>query len=174
MSRPTRVWITVIGLVVLLVFIGPFIFGVLASVPNYEQPIVEFSHKRHVQNAGIDCLYCHSGATRSPVSGIPSVEKCMGCHEHVLSGEAPIVKLQEYWENGEPISWTRVYQLPRYVHYPHHVHVSAGLNCETCHGNVGEMDIVTPAQIPNMGWCIRCHQGEENAVELMDCLNCHY
>lgn len=174
MSRSTRVWVVVIVLVVLLVFVGPFVFGVLASIPSYEQPIPEFSHKLHT-DAGIQCLYCHSGATRSPVSGIPSVAQCMGCHEHVKNTEDPIVTLREvYWEQGRTIPWIRVYQLPRYAHYPHNVHVNAGLNCEQCHGNVGEMDVVTPAQIPTMGWCIRCHQGEENAVELMECLLCHH
>jgi hypothetical protein len=35
-----------------------------------EQP-VQFSHKHHVGDDGIDCRYCHTGVETSAVAGIP-------------------------------------------------------------------------------------------------------
>ena len=46
------------------------------ATPGPVQPI-QFSHKHHAGLYVIDCQYCHSGADRSPVAGMPSVELLM-------------------------------------------------------------------------------------------------
>ena len=53
-------------------------------------------------------------------------------------------------------------------------HVTAGaLNCENCHGDVGNMVEVYPVADMNMGWCLRCHNQQPNADQLKDCAVCH-
>ena len=47
-----------------------------------DQP-VQFDHRHHVRDDGIDCLYCHAGARKSAYAGIPAAEVCMGCHAQV-------------------------------------------------------------------------------------------
>jgi hypothetical protein len=130
-------------------------------------------HKSMVQ-AGMECLYCHSGALRSPAAGVPSMESCMGCHD-VIKTESPAIQaLAAAWEKGEPIQWERVNRLPRFVYFSHRVHVVAGgLNCERCHGNVGEMTVVQPVVDMNMGWCLTCHEQQPDAAALLDCIVCH-
>lgn len=61
-----------------------------------------------------------------------------------------------------PINWTRVYNLPDHVYYNHSQHVNVGgLECQTCHGPVEEMDVVK-AHVPlSMGWCVNCHRETE-------------
>ena len=51
---------------------------------NYmpSQPI-EFSHKIHAGQNGIDCNYCHTSARKSKHSGIPSADLCMNCHTYI-------------------------------------------------------------------------------------------
>ena len=49
-----------------------------------EQPI-EFPHDRHAGDMGINCMYCHTYARRSIVSGIPPLAKCIGCHQNIES-----------------------------------------------------------------------------------------
>src|SRR5690606_25107442 len=44
-----------------------------------EQPIY-YSHKVHVGDNQISCLYCHGGATEGKHANIPSVNTCMNCH----------------------------------------------------------------------------------------------
>src|ERR671938_225277 len=44
-----------------------------------EQPIA-FPHPVHVQTLGMNCLYCHYAANKSPDPGLPAVGTCMGCH----------------------------------------------------------------------------------------------
>lgn len=138
-----------------------------------EQPI-SYSHKTHVQ-AGIQCLYCHSEASRSQIAGIPSVEKCMGCHVAIATESEAIQGLTDKWERGESISWNRVNDQPDFVYFSHQPHLGAGVNCETCHGDVGSMDTARSVINMDMGWCLECHeeQEQEKIARLVDCLICH-
>lgn len=49
-----------------------------------EQPI-EFSHRLHAGELGMDCQYCHFGARQSRHAGIPPAQVCMNCHRTVTS-----------------------------------------------------------------------------------------
>ena len=134
------------------------------------QPIA-FSHAHHVGQYQIECEFCHAYARRGPVAGIPSVERCVGCHRSILSDQPEIQKLLEYWENEEPIPWIRVHDLPDFVRFTHKPHVRAGVACETCHGNVTQMEIAERVESLSMGWCLDCHEESEAS---RDCLVCHY
>jgi len=137
------------------------------------QTPIAFNHKAMVQ-AGIPCLFCHAGARNSPVAGIPSMEKCVGCHKVIKTDLPAIIELAGYWERQEPISWPRVNRLPRFVYFSHQVHVSAaGFNCERCHGDVGNMAMARRVVDMNMGWCLGCHTQQANAGQLRDCVVCH-
>ncbi|MFU8772544.1 MAG: cytochrome c3 family protein, partial [Anaerolineales bacterium] len=80
-----------------------------------------------------------------------------------------------YWERQEPIPWVRVNSQPDFVYFDHKPHIGAGLNCESCHGNVSTMDVVRPVVKMDMGWCLNCHleQPQERIARLTDCLTCH-
>ena len=55
-----------------------------------EQP-VKFVHAPHVAKAGMNCLYCHSAANKSPDPGNAAVSTCMGCHL-IVKPQAPEIK----------------------------------------------------------------------------------
>lgn len=143
----------------------------LLAVP--EQPI-DYSHQTHVE-AGIQCLYCHAQAPRSTIAGIPSVERCMGCHTVIATEDETVKKLADYWERGEPIPWAAVNNQPDFVYFSHRPHLGAGMNCESCHGNVGAMEETRPVLRMDMGWCLDCHteQEPEHVTRLVDCMACH-
>ncbi len=156
------------------------------EAPGPNQPI-PFSHAHHAGEYEIACLYCHGGTDRSQAAGVPSVELCMGCHEHFpaeydeLEG---IRILKQYWKEREPIPWVQIHRVPEHVQFRHNRHVQAGVDCTQCHGNVAQehklyLDTdyiwwkasVTPTQPLMMGWCIDCHR--DNQVS-QDCFTCHY
>ncbi len=63
---------------------------------------------------------------------------------------------------NKPIEWTRVHNLPDHVYFNHAQHVSVGkVKCETCHGEVSEMDVVKQHSPLSMGWCVNCHRQTE-------------
>jgi len=49
-----------------------------------KQPI-DYSHRVHAGELGIDCMFCHSAADKSRHAGIPSSDVCMKCHKVVTS-----------------------------------------------------------------------------------------
>lgn len=140
-----------------------------AAAPG-AQPI-DFSHARHVARAGIDCQFCHAYARRGPVAGVPSVERCVGCHRTILNEHPEIARVLDYWEREEPIPWIRVHDLPDYVRFSHKAHVRAGVDCATCHGDVAGMAVARQVESLSMGWCVDCHAEREAS---RDCLVCHY
>jgi hypothetical protein len=169
-SRIGRLLLGVL-LVVLVQAVGILLWS-SSSQATSQQPI-EFDHEAMVQ-AGIACLFCHADATRSPAAGMPSVAKCMGCHEVIATGAPAIQAVADYWQRDEPIPWVRVNRLPRFVYFSHRVHiVAAGLNCERCHGDVAHMQVAEPVAPMNMGWCLGCHNQQPNSAQLRDCVVCH-
>ena len=138
-----------------------------------EQP-VKFVHAPHVAKAGMNCLYCHSGANKAPDPGNASVQTCMGCHLVVKAGSAEIKKVADYYNKGLPIPWNRVHKVPDYVQFPHMRHVNAGVTCQSCHGDIAAQGKQGPdtnyvpvqqAKSLNMGWCINCHVNGYKPVE---------
>lgn len=162
------------GILIILIGIGGGILLTRARVLAAPEQPVAYSHKAHV-SIGIQCLYCHIEATRSEIASIPSMEKCMGCHSVIATDSETVQTVIDYWERGEPIPWERVNVQPDFVYFSHQPHTLSGLNCETCHGDVGSMDAAMPVVKMDMGWCLKCHleQPEEKVSRLVDCLACH-
>ena len=153
------------------------------------QPI-HYSHKIHAGANKIDCKYCHSSAVKSKHSGIPSLNVCMNCHKNIAeyNGEEDlangytkefytkeIAKLYEAvgWDDADqrytgeekPVKWIQIHNLPDFVYFNHSQHVNvAGVECQTCHGPVEEMEIMYQHSPLTMGWCIDCHR--ETNVDL--------
>lgn len=140
-----------------------------------EQPIA-FSHKIHAGDNAINCQYCHSGAERSKVAGIPTVNVCMNCHKGIskgpTTGTTEIAKIYEaagwdpdkgaYTKPQKPIKWIKVHNLQDFVFFSHQQHVKVGKQeCTTCHGEVKEMTTVHQEKPLTMGWCIDCHKKTE-------------
>jgi c(7)-type cytochrome triheme protein len=97
----------------------------------------------------------------------------MGCHRVIATEHPEVQKLAGYWEEQEPIPWVRIYRVPRFVFFTHQVHVNAALNCEDCHGDVGNMETTHATVVMDMGWCLRCHNSQPRAPQLRDCVVCH-
>lgn len=138
-----------------------------------EQPI-DFNHQLH-DESGIECLFCHPNPMRSDMAGIPSVERCVGCHGIIALDREPIQEVLSYWKNSEPIPWNPVQSQPDHVYFSHQPHILSGLSCETCHGDIANMPVVRPVINMDMGWCLNCHQDqpEDKVARLADCLACH-
>jgi hypothetical protein len=130
--------------------------GINSQGYSPEQPI-HFPHPQHVQKLGLNCVYCHYSANKSPDPGMPAVGTCMGCHTVVATGSPEIKKLTAYYTKKQPVPWIRIHKVPEYVHFPHMRHVNAGVTCQSCHGQVQKMNQVYQYSSLNMGWCLNCH-----------------
>jgi hypothetical protein len=122
-----------------------------------EQPIA-YSHATHAGHYEIDCQYCHVGAETSRHAGVPPASVCMNCHTQVKTDSPEVQKLQAAVKANKPIEWVRVHRLPDHAWFNHANHVTAGLQCQTCHGPVEQMVRVEQQETMTMGWCLDCHR----------------
>jgi hypothetical protein len=172
-TRVRLLILTIVTLVIVVVLVAAGVFLFVSQQQAAAQQPILFPHVSMVQ-AGVDCLYCHTEAIRSPVAGIPSVDKCMGCHKTIATNVPAIQKVSALYQSGQPIEWVLVNRLPRFVYFSHRVHVVSGaFNCERCHGDVGHMTVDQPVVRMTMGWCLSCHETQPNANQLKDCIVCH-
>lgn len=184
-----------LSVITLLLSSAYFVYGFLMQVgidQGYApvQPI-HYSHKIHAGANQIECKYCHSSARVSKHSGIPSLNVCMNCHKNIAeyNGEEDldngytkefytkeIKKLydavgwdeenQAYTGDTKPVKWVRIHNLPDFVYFNHAQHVQVGgVECQTCHGPVEEMEIMYQHSSLTMGWCINCHRETNVKVE---------
>jgi mono/diheme cytochrome c family protein len=168
----------------------------LVTIPGAPAQPILFSHLIHAGSFQIACQHCHTSARRGPSAGLPSVERCMGCHKIIGAQDNPeIAKVHDYWNRRAPIPWVRVFTVPEFTYFPHKPHVTAGVACQTCHGPIERMRVVgadtgpsllndlgnlmgfrLPSRPLTMGWCIECHR-EQNArgrQAPLDCIACHH
>jgi hypothetical protein len=134
-----------------------------------EQPI-GFPHPIHAAQIGLPCTFCHSSVEQSPGAGIPSVQKCVNCHQEVATDRPEIQKLLQYWNDKKPIPWIRIHSLPDHVYFTHKRHVKRGFECEQCHGDVKVMKAIRKVRPLTMGWCVTCHRAHDAPL---DCWTCH-
>ncbi|HEX8843637.1 MAG TPA: cytochrome c3 family protein [Pyrinomonadaceae bacterium] len=125
-----------------------------------EQP-VQFSHKHHSGDDGIDCRYCHTSVETSASAGMPSTQICMNCHSQIWADSPYLEPVRESARTGKPIEWTRVHDLPDYVYFNHSIHVNKGVGCSTCHGDVSQMPLMYQVASLQMEWCLSCHRNPE-------------
>lgn len=155
-----------IGLLAVITILVGFVLGIekglyrIGVQQGYapQQPI-PFSHKLHAGENKIDCNYCHTGVRKAKHANIPSPNICMNCHNQVKTDSPEIKKIYASIENNEPIKWVRIHNLPDLAYFNHSQHVKVGgIECETCHGPIKEMEVVRQYSELTMGWCIDCHR----------------
>lgn len=150
-----------------------------ARAEEASEETIPFNHQKHIA-AGVQCLFCHPGGFNQTVAGIPSSQKCVGCHQNVEvtseEGQEIVAQLLRSYEEQRPLIWPKVVDLPDFVYFSHWPHINAGKNCEQCHGDVSRMTVAVPAYRINMGFCLKSchrHQDPEKRERLMDCATCH-
>jgi hypothetical protein len=128
-----------------------------------QQP-VQFSHKHHVGDDGIDCRYCHTTVETTASAGMPPTQTCMNCHSQIWSDSPYLEPVRASFRDNKPIEWERVHDLPEYAYFNHSIHVAKGVGCSTCHGQIDEMPAVYQENTLQMEWCLSCHRQPENFI----------
>jgi len=146
------------------------VFPILKS--KYIDQPVRFNHIHHKEVAKLDCFFCHRFVREYRAAGIPNIELCRICHSSdAISKRPEALKVVDYVRAGKTIPWDRMYELPKFVVFPHWVHLQSQVECSTCHGLTGVSD--TPVKMVDriyMEWCVDCHKKRGADT---DCYTCH-
>jgi hypothetical protein len=156
---------------------------------------VDFSHKVHADKAGQKCEDCHAFRSDGTFAGIPTLDKCAGCHAAAMGATAAEKNfVEQYVTPAREPAWAVYARQPENVFFSHIAHVKrAKLTCESCHGDHGASDHLRPYQedrvsgysrniwqtadrvkttraAMTMSACVECHrqQGLQHS-----CLDCH-
>jgi Cytochrome c7 and related cytochrome c len=127
------------------------------------QPI-PFSHTHHVGSMGIDCRYCHNTVETSAYANIPPTKTCMNCHSQIWVNSPTLEPVRASYRTDQSIPWVKVHDLPDFVYFNHSIHVKKGVGCETCHGRVDKMSLMSQKNNLEMRWCLDCHRHPEQYV----------
>ena len=145
-------------------------FDTFSNVGYAPKQPVAFSHKLHAGTRKIPCLYCHSNAERSRHATVPAMNVCMNCHNVARTDRPAIQQITALYQADKPVEWVRVHRVPDYVYFSHRWHVAKEIACQTCHGQVQEMDVIQQVATLKMGFCISCHRQKGASQE---CNTCH-
>jgi hypothetical protein len=160
---------------------GGLPFALYRSRP---QP-VGFSHRVHAGEAGSKCDDCHGFRSDGSFTGIPTLDKCAGCHAAAMGTTAAEKNfIDNYITPRREPQWAAYARQPENVYFSHIAHVKRGkLKCESCHAGHGSTGQLRPYQEDRISgysrdiWrgkkmtdCVACHlqQGLEHS-----CLDCH-
>lgn len=146
------------------------------------QPI-DFDHRLHNVEVG-DCESCHYFREDGTFSGVPTLAQCVDCHEDVMGEtEDEAVFVEQYvWKDRE-VPWLVYSRQPDCVFFSHAAHViKAGMECESCHGDIGHSTSLRPYQENRITGYSRDIWGYSIAgfgggpvprMKMDDCAECH-
>ena len=134
------------------------IFPIFSWV-SVDQPIL-FNHIVHKETANLNCTFCHRYVERHRSATIPNIDLCRACHStDAISKKPEALKVMKYVQAGQEIPWKRMYELPKFVVFPHWIHVQNGVDCSDCHGLTGKKEMPVKMVDRNyMAWCMDCHK----------------
>ena len=145
------------------------------STQQSTQPVAQaqnapfnFSHKKHADVK--QCAFCHETATTAPKASFPVEGKCMVCHAGIGRDLETIKQLAAIPKDAHITPEKPLYKLPEFVYFSHARHASAKIDCEQCHGQVFERDVVELHMPMRMKACVDCHKANGAAVT---CTACH-
>jgi hypothetical protein len=138
---------------------------------TYAPPVqpIPFSHKTHAA-ADLTCLFCHQNPDPGNQISFPTTAQCMACHAGIAKDRPAIRKLAQSDREHQPVPWVRVYAVPAFVYWSHRTHAEASVKCESCHGPVDQMEIMTKTNVTTMGGCVECHRQNQAST---GCKACH-
>lgn len=128
----------------------------------------EDSRQAIIPSANV-CMNCHMQINEY------TGEQLFDYEGNKIDGTGEIHKLYDYagWDkdakkyklkdDGEidatPIPWVKIHNMPDHVYFNHSQHVAVGkVECQSCHGDIQNMDEVKQFAPLSMGWCVNCHR----------------
>lgn len=127
------------------------------------QPVA-FSHAHHVGQLGIGCQYCHNSVYDSHFANIPATQVCINCHQEMWHGADMLAPVRDSYQKDRPIVWNRVHNVPHYAYFNHSIHVAKGVGCQSCHGQIDQMNLTFQSSTLLMEWCINCHRNPHEQI----------
>ena len=166
--RPRSVHLA-IGLALL---VTAAVFLVAIRSPAVSQPIA-FNHRKHTQEKGLGCQFCHQYVTTGAHAVLPDAQICGICHRAPQGTSAEAARVTQLLARGDPLRFNKLFRLAKHVNYTHRRHVGiAKLDCRHCHGDIAQTERPPARPLVRMAMnvCVDCHRAKGQSL---DCVACH-
>lgn len=154
-----------LGAIILLLGLSAMTAGTDEVVSD--EPGITFSHRLHVEDAGMACEDCHSEVTASTKATDalrPGHTNCESCHEAQLNEDCSTCHI------NDPLEYVVPVRPDRGLVFSHVLHAEKGAACLTCHAGIEKLEASVRIDMPAMATCNTCH----NDVEASNtCESCH-
>lgn len=156
----------------ILTALSAWVAGCALLVPDrgagpHELP---FNHLLHVQEFSLACAECHvPDGDGAPT--MPPLSLCRDCHDEGEEITAEYFAGMAVLRSPDAPFTVYTAAISSEVLSAHATHEKAGVDCASCHGDVGTMKATNPSVVPPMATCVACH--EDRAPERLDCATCH-
>lgn len=167
----TRVWLGYGGLGLLLTAGIAITLAVNGTRP-VPQPVA-FNHRKHTEELGLNCEFCHVHVRKGAHAGLPDAQTCMMCHQATQGTSTEAARVTTLLAEGDPLTFNKLFRLESHVFYTHRRHVGiAELECDNCHGAIAktERPPARPLVRIDMDFCLDCHRDQGQSLE---CNACH-
>ena len=136
-------------------------------IAEKKHPVL-FSHKKHIEDIGADCVDCHSTVKESQKSedkNLPTHKECFNCHnDNIASQKCNVCHTDP--DNPESLE-----NPIRDFYFNHKFHIDEqGQTCSDCHKGLEKVDYAKPENLPNMAYCFQCHNDIKASKR---CDGCH-
>lgn len=155
------------GFLIIVTFIFSSYMLTQSGEKQSRSDILKFSHKLHIEDAGMACSDCHGMVSESEKAddrNFPEKDICATCHD--VNSEDNCTLCHVDMENLQSFENPK-----RSYFFNHKVHVTTEeMGCESCHSGIEKVDMGDGAKIPSQENCNTCHNGLKATME---CLVCH-
>jgi hypothetical protein len=118
---------------------------------------VEFNHRKHTEELGLNCEFCHARVRQGGHAGLPDAQTCSMCHSVPQGTSEEAARVTELITQGDPLRFNKLFRLDPHVFYTHRRHVA-----------------LRPPRRPlvqvTMDFCMDCHREQG---QTLDCNACH-
>jgi len=145
-----------------------------------------FSHKVHQgEKVGMKCEDCHALRADGSFGGVPTLDKCSGCHAAPMTTTAAEkILVERYVTPNREVPWLVYSRQPDNVYFPHAPHLKSGkFTCEQCHRDHGKTDKLRPYEVSRINgygkdvWGSSISRisfsGKVDGMRMDNCVACH-
>ena len=131
---------------------------------------LQFSHRLHYEDEGLDCVVCHAGYDTEETPSMPKMAQCALCHDEETEAEKPPeLRIATLFDEGVYRA-QRISALSDEVLFSHPAHAVDEEECGSCHRGIEASERIGELLPVTMDDCSSCH------VELgiaNECSTCH-
>jgi len=119
---------------------------------------ISFSHRLHIDDAGMECETCHRSSIDRTWYELPVMSICSECHEENVASQdmSGCIQCHTNYATAKAIKPRRTVEK-----FTHEIHSNLEKKCHTCHSGMEKCETRKDTPEMKMETCTPCHNGKK-------------